>query len=268
MQLIMVIDFHTHIFPDSIARHAMEVMSSNSELPYRSVATEESLIDIMDRCGVGKSVVCNVVTKESQHESVLRFAKSIDSDRLVSFGSVCLGSEYALEYVWKISDEGLKGIKLHPGMQCTKALDESCFPVYDLIRALGLIAVFHVGAEYSTPGVVMAHPQDMAVIAKEFPGIKIVSSHMGGLNMADYVLENIAGKSDIYLDTSYAASSWMDKSTMRKIIKKHGAEKILFGSDFPWHLPSQEIDLINSLELSASDKELILGGNAERLLGI
>ena len=55
---------------------------------------------------------------------------------------------------------------------------------------------------------------------------------------------------------------------MRKIIKKHGAEKILFGSDFPWHLPSQEIDLINSLELSASDKELILGGNAERLLGI
>ncbi len=262
----MIIDFHTHIFPDAIARHAMEVMSSNSELPYRSVATEDSLLDTMDKCGVDKSVVCNVVTKESQHESVLRFAKSIDSERLISFGSVCMDSVYALEYVWKISDEGLKGIKLHPGMQCVSAVDERCFPVYDLIRALGLIAVFHVGAEYSTPGVVMAHPQDMALIAKEFPGIKIVSAHMGGLNMADYVLDNIAGKSDIYFDTSYAAASWMDKTTMTKIIKRHGAEKILLGSDFPWHLPSQEIDLINSLELSSSDKELILGGNAARLL--
>ena len=55
---------------------------------------------------------------------------------------------------------------------------------------------------------------------------------------------------------------------LEKIIRKHGAERILFGSDYPWHLPSQEISLIRSLDISEEEKEMILGENAARLLGI
>jgi len=70
------------------------------------------------------------------------------------------------------------------------------------------------------------------------------------------------------MDTAYCVEPWLDMGMMKEIIKKHGADRILFGSDYPWHLPSQEISLIRSLDISEEEKEMILGGNAARLLGI
>ena len=75
----------------------------------------------------------------------------------------------------------------------------------------------------------------------------MVAAHMGGMCLQNEVMELLAGKADLYFDTAYAADPWIDKPTVEKIIRTHGADKILFGSDFPWHLPSQEIELIDSL---------------------
>ena len=91
---------------------------------------------------------------------------------------------------------------------------------------------------------------------------------MGGLHIQNEVMEQLAGKADLYFDTAYTADPWMDKATMEKMIRLHGADKILFGSDFPWHLPLHELEFIDSLGISAEEKELITGGNARRLLGI
>jgi predicted TIM-barrel fold metal-dependent hydrolase len=264
----MIIDFHTHIFPDGLADRAMSVLSGNGNVGYAAPATLNGLISTMDECGVERSVVLNVVTKESQHENVLRFAKETNSDRVIAFGSVLPGSVYALEYVWKISDEGLKGIKFHPALQRKYADDEQYFPIYDLARALNLIVVFHVGFDYSFPGELNASPESMVKIARNFPGLRIVAAHLGGLKMAEDVLEAVAKKADIYMDTAYCADPWLDKGLLKEIIRKHGAERILFGSDYPWHLPSQEISLIRSLDISEDEKQMILGGNAERLLGM
>ena len=264
----MIIDFHTHIFPDGFADRAMSVLSANGNVGYAAPATLNGLVSTMDECGVDMSVVLNVVTRESQHENVLRFAKEIDSERVISFGSVLPSSVYALEYVWKISDEELKGMKFHPALQRINADDEQYFPIYDLARALNLIVVFHVGFDYSFPDELNASPKSMLKIARNFPGLRIVAAHMGGLKMAEDVLEEVAGQADIYMDTAYCAEPWLDKGILKKIIRKHGAEKILFGSDYPWHMPSQEISLIRSLDISQEEKDMILGGNAGRLLGI
>ena len=48
----------------------------------------------------------------------------------------------------------------------------------------------------------------------------------------------------------------------------HGADKVLFGSDFPWNDPWRELTLISCLNLPSEDRDLILGSNAERLLGL
>ena len=60
----------------------------------------------------------------------------------------------------------------------------------------------------------------------------------------------------------------MPKYYAQEIFEKHGADKILFGTDTPWHNASMELRLINSLEISESDKEKILSGNAKKLLEI
>ncbi|MDD4160341.1 MAG: amidohydrolase family protein [Synergistaceae bacterium] len=264
----MIIDFHTHIFPDGFADHAMAALSQNAKVGYSAPATLHGLISSMDECGVDRSVVLNVVTKENQHENVLRFAKETNSERIISFGSVLPSSVYALEYIWKISDEELKGVKFHPALQRIYPADEQYFPIYDLARALNLIVTFHVGFDPSYPDELNASPESMLKIAKNFPGLRIVAAHLGGLKMAENVLDAVAGQSDIYMDTAYCADPWLDRGLLREIIKKHGAERILFGSDYPWHLPSMEISLIRSLDISEEEKEMILGGNARQLLGI
>ncbi len=108
----------------------------------------------------------------------------------------------------------------------------------------------------------------MIKIAKNFPGLRIVAAHLGGLKMAKEVLEVLAGQTDVFLDTAYCSDPWLDKGLFKEIVKKHGADKILFGSDYPWHLPSREISLIRSLDISEEEKDLILGINAVRLLGL
>ncbi|MDD7648017.1 amidohydrolase family protein [Cloacibacillus porcorum] len=265
---LMIIDFHTHVFPYKMADAAMTKLQQQCEVPYYAPATVGSLIRTMDECGVDKSVVLNIVTKETQHEHVLSFAKEIDSERLISFGSVMPGSEYALEYVWKISDEGLKGIKLHPPLQRADVDDKRLFPVYDLARALNLVVVFHAGWDATYRDEMRASVEMTINVVKNFPGLKLVAAHMGGLRLARDVFDHLAGKYDLYFDTAYAADPWLDKDMFRDIIRRHGAERILFGSDYPWHLPSMEIGLINSLDIGEEEKKMILGENAARLLGL
>ena len=264
----MIIDFHTHIFSENFAEHVMSVLSQSTKVEYAAPATLQGLLSTMDECGVDRSVVLNIVTKESQHESMLRFAKEINSERIISFGSVLPSSVYALEYVWKISDEELKGIKFHPPLQRFHPEDEQYFPIYDLARALNLILTFHVGFDPSYPSELNATPESMINIAKNFPGLRIVAAHLGGLKMAKEVLEVLAGEPDIFLDTAYCSDPWLDSGLLKEIIKKHGADKILFGSDYPRHLPSREISLIRSLDISEEEKDLILGMNAFRLLSL
>jgi len=264
----MIIDFHTHVFPDKFADHAMNTLAENADITYAASATLQGLVEVMDRCGIDRAVALNIATKETQHENVLGFAKKINSERIISFGSVMPGSVYALEYVWKISDEGLKGIKLHPALQRIYPDDKEFFPIYDLARALNLIITFHVGFDPTYPDELMASPESMITIAKNFPGLKIVAAHMGGLKMARDVLDNVAGKADIYMDTAYCSEGWIDKNLFRDIIRRHGAERVLFGSDYPWHLPSWGIKLIRSLDIAEEEKNMILGENASRLLGL
>ena len=264
----MIIDFHTHIFPDNFACRAMETLSRRAGIPYAAPAVADALLSAMDEAGVDRSVVLHVVTKEAQHENVLRFAAEVCSDRLISFGSVLPTSVRALEYVWKISDEGLKGIKLHPALQRFRPDDRKFFPIYDLARALNLILTFHVGFDPSYPEEMQARPDAIANVARNFPGLRIVAAHLGGLRMADDVLDSLAGSADIYMDTAYCAGSWLDKGRFRDIVRKHGANRVLFGSDYPWHLPKDEICAVRGLDISEEEKTMILGGNAAQLLGL
>lgn len=264
----MIIDFHTHVFPDNLAHPAMLKLHGQSGVPYASEAKVSDLLAAMKNAGVDKSVLLHIATKESQHQHVLDFAKETDSENLISFGSVVPGSVTALEYVWKISDEGLKGVKLHPPLQRVDADMESAMPVYDLIRALNLVLVFHAGWDATYRDEMRCSPRMLLHILKNFPGIKIVAAHMGGLRMQNEVMELLAGKADLYFDTAYTADPWIDKATAEKLIRAHGADRVLFGSDFPWHVPSQEIEFVDGLDISSEEKELIFSGNARRLLGI
>ena len=164
----------------------------------------------MKSAGIDRSVLLHIATKESQHRHVLEFAKETDKAPFISFGSVVPGSETALEYIWRISDEGLRGVKFHPALQRTDADLESAMPMYDLIRALNLVVVFHAGWDATYRDEERCSPRMLLHILKNFPGIKIVAAHMGGLHIQNEVMEQLAGRADLYFDTAYTAdpSGW------------------------------------------------------------
>ncbi len=263
----MIIDFHTHLFPDKLARYAMKKLDSNAGVPYDCYPTREELLKNMAKNGVDKSVVLSIATREHQHESIFNFAAEINSDNLIAFGSVMPQTHSAAEYVQAVAATGLKGLKFHPALQRFKPEDKINFPVYDLARSLGLIVLFHAGWDPTYPKELYCSVQSVIEVEKNFPGLKIVAAHMGGLKLSREVLETLVGR-DVYFDTAWTAEPWIDDRTMESIIKKHGAEKILFGSDFPWNNPKREIEIINRLSIPASDKKLIMGGNAIRILNL
>lgn len=261
----MLIDFHTHSFPEKIAKTAIGKLSfvSGGLKPYTN-GTVEGLKNSMQNGNVDISVVLNIATNAHQQKNVNDFAISINNQtNIFSFGSVFPFSEDVFEQLDHIKEAGLKGVKLHPDYQGFDVDDERLKPIYKKISNLGLITVFHAGFDYGFEPPYHATPEKMIKALSWFDS-PIVAAHWGGLNCAEAVLKNLCGK-DIYFDTAFGYSS-MPKYYAQKILEKHGADKILFGTDTPWHTPEMEMRLLNSLDLTNEEKEKIFHINAQKLL--
>ncbi len=262
----MLIDFHTHCFPDKIAEKAIAKLSavSGGLEPYTN-GTLQGLKDSMTRGGVDVSVVLNIATNAAQQHNVNDFAAALNGDGIVSFGSVFPTSPDVFDELERIKELGLKGVKLHPDYQGFSVDDPKLKPVYRKISSLGLITVFHAGYDYGFPPPYGAMPEKLAVALSWFDS-PVVAAHWGGLNCGEGVLAHLCGR-DVYFDTSFGYGQ-MPKYYAQKILEKHGVERMLFGTDTPWHTPQMERRLLEHLGLSDNEWKAICSQNAEKLLGL
>ncbi|MBE6750504.1 MAG: amidohydrolase [Ruminococcaceae bacterium] len=263
----MLIDFHTHCFPEKIAAAAIEKLSFVSGgLEYHTDGTVSGLKNLMEKENVDISVVLNIATNAKQQKNVNDFAAKINqNENLVAFGSVFPFSEDVFDELERIKELGLKGVKLHPDYQGFNADDKRLFPIYKKISSLGLITVFHAGFDYGFPPPYGATPEKMAVALKHFE-TPVIAAHWGGINCCEGVLEHLCGR-NIFFDTSFGYSM-LPKYYAEKIIEKHGTDKILFGTDTPWHTAGMEKRLLGTLGLLEEDMAKITHLNAKKLLGI
>lgn len=262
----MIIDFHTHAFPDKLAARAVGALSdSTGGLPPCTDGTVEGLRASMRAGGVDISVVANIATNPRQMRAVNDFAASINSEDLVAFGSVHPDAPDALDELSRIAELGLKGVKLHPEYQCFFVDDERMRPIYDKIGELGLITLFHAGGDLGFPGPYHCTPERMASALAWMKG-PVVAAHWGGMFMGEAVLQHLCGK-EIWFDISFGQGV-IPPSLARRIIDAHGADRLLFGTDTPWHAPGQELRMLEALELSCTEREKILSENARKLLNL
>ena len=263
----MLIDFHTHAFPDKIASAAIPKLSfvSGGLEPYTD-GTVSGLKESMQKNGVDVSVVLNIATNAHQQRAVNDFAASINNKKdIFSFGSVFPFSEDAFKELERIKELGLLGVKLHPDYQGFNVDDIRLKPLYKKISELGLITVFHAGLDYGFAPPYGATPDKMAR-ALEWFSSPVIAAHWGGINCGDDIIKYLCGK-NIYFDVSMGYSM-MPKYYAKKIMELHTPDKMLFGTDTPWHTPNMEMRLLDTLELSSDDMDKITHKNAERLLGI
>ena len=263
----MYIDFHFHAFADKIAKRAVAQLESVAE--YLHAETDGTIADTlkkMDKWGIDKAVLLPIATKPTQEHVVNDWAASVKSERFYAFGSVHPDSEDALDELERIKSLGLNGVKFHPDYQEFFIDEPKMLPLYRKCAELGLPVIFHAGFDPLSPDVVHALPEASARVFDAVPDMTMILAHLGGMYHWDEVEKYLVGrKGNLFLDTAFVGDRIADEQ-LERIIRNHGAERILFASDCPWDDPRQEINAIERLALSDEEKECIFFKNAERIL--
>jgi len=279
----VIIDFHTHIFSSHIKKNRSKYIESDPcfAILYSKkdamLATAEELIASMDKAGVDISVIANigwtthglcVETNDYILESIARYP-----ERLVGFCSVQPNSYgTAVDEIERCAKAGIKGVgELRPDMQIFNPADKELMtPLVEVMRKYKLILHTHtsepVGHEYPGKGVVT--PDMLYPFIAAFPDLTIVCAHWGG-GLPFYALmpEVKKAMSNVFFDT--AASPFLyTPQIYYQVTQLVGADKIIFGSDYPLLAQNRLIEEIKSQDFSEEIKSLILSGNARRLLNI
>lgn len=279
----MIIDFHTHALPPRVKNNRSRYVESDAAFSeiYLSeraaIATTDDLIANMDRDGIDISVIVNygwsthdfcVETNDYILESIARYPK-----RLIGF---CAVSNYhddaSLAEIERCVRGGIKGVgELRPDIQLPEKLNQGMVaPFSRLLLKHHLILLTHasdpVGHLYKGKGT--ATPEKLYKFISSFTGVPVVCAHWGG-GLPFYTLmpEVRQALENVYFDT--AVSPFLYRPEIYRYVRDLiGADRILFGSDYPVMAPSRLLKEIDNVELSDEDRQMILSGNARRLLGI
>ncbi|MBQ3285968.1 MAG: amidohydrolase [Ruminococcus sp.] len=276
----MIIDFHTHVYPDKIAQRTVNALQKFVDgTPYTD-GTVDGLLHSMKEAGVGKCVILPVTTRSGQFESITKFAKHINDtyDNLISFGGIHPDDEDIPAKIRFLKDSGFKGIKIHPDYTETFIDDERYIRMIAEAKQAGLSVITHAGKD---PAYDIIHcPPDRGInmlrkVNELVPGTKtfLIFAHLGGSLDIKEAEKYLVGQ-NCYIDIS---CSFNDIGTLSKttdddivrVIKNHGADKILFATDSPWNGQKEYVKRFKTLKgLSDTEKEMILGKNAERILNL
>lgn len=266
----MVIDFHTHIFPEKIAARTIEKLENAAHVKAFTDGREESLVASMRASGVELSVVLPVVTRPEQFNTVNDFAARLNEKyqeepyRLLSFGGIHPDTLDFKRELRVIKNLGLKGIKLHPDYQNMYFDDIKYMRILDYATELGLITVVHAGVDIGFPDHVRCTVGRIRRVLDEVAPEKLVLAHYGAFGLWDEVEEFIA-EENVYLDTAYTFGFIKDEQFL-SILRKHGADKILFATDSPWGGQKESLQQLEKIVPEAGILEAIQGNNAQKLL--
>lgn len=264
----MIIDFHTHCFPDTLAPKALEKLSAAAGITPFSEATVASNIERMDACGIGLSVVCSIATNERQLVKVNSFAIDINdfSTRLTALGSAHPDSPLLKKELERLVDHDIHGIKIHPEYAPYYIDSPEWRRVFALCQEMGIFIITHAGFDFISPDRIAVTPERLGRMLDEFPNLTVVAAHLGGNRMWNEVERHLCGRKNLYFDTALLSAEGLDPALALSVIRKHGADRVLFGSDLPWSDPARELAFVRSLRLTEQELTAILEENALTLL--
>lgn len=259
-----IIDFHSHIYPEKIASKAVESVGEFYGVEMDGEGTATHLLREGSGCGITGYVVHSVAVTASRVEAINDYIASEceKHSEFFGFGTMHADFENKIEEVKRMKDLGLLGVKIHPDTQMFNMDDERMFELYDFLRQENLPLLIHCG-DYRYN---YSHPGRLKKLLREFPGITVIGAHFGGWSMCDLAYEYLADE-NCYLDTS--SSYWMlGLKRARELTRLYGAERMVFGTDFPMWSVSEELEKFYNMELTDEENHLILHKNAERILKI
>jgi predicted TIM-barrel fold metal-dependent hydrolase len=258
----MIIDGHFHVWPDAIARRALAQPSD--ELKRFGDGTVDSAAAVLDRAGIDRAVCLGVANSAKYVEATNRFAGSLDPDRFIGFGTIHPDLPVA-ENLASLRANKLRGVKVHPLFQGYALDDPGLWEILDALQGEFAI-VIHVGRGGEGSG--RCTPAMLRDLVKRFPRLDVIACHFGGYKLLDEAEETVIGL-PVHVDTSWPPGlASLDPARVRRVIERHGPERVIFASDWPMADPGAEVEAVRALGLAEEDTDAVLGGNLERLIGL
>ena len=280
----MIIDMHTHIFPDKMAVAVIDKLSRTSRSVAFTDGTLSGLIEAMHNCSVDLSVILPVATNPHQVEKVnevsYKLNESHSEEGILSFGCMHPDYENYSKELSRLKELGFKGIKVHPVYQDTNLDDLKYLKIFERAAELDLIVVTHAGLDIGFPGVIRCSPKMSRHVIDEIGDFKFVLAHMGGWKNWDEVPKYLSD-TKVYIDTAFSTgtitprsdSIWnaedlamLNEVQFMRLFEAFGEDRILFVTDSPWSHQSNSIEYIKRLPISDEDKDKILGENATKMM--
>ena len=283
----MIIDIHTHTFPDAIAARAVDKLKHNSHTESVLDGTALSLSASAKAADVDLAVIQPVATSPAQvrdiNDGAIETNRSSSVTRLASFGCMHPAFEAPEQECARLAEAGVKGIKLHPVYQLTDMDDPSYVRVLRAAADCGLLVLIHAGIDVGFLDRTYSDVGKIALALDAVPDGRYILAHMGGWRQWDEAQALFAGRENVWLDTSFSLGdmtplgdgfyethslSRLSQERFLQMAEAFGTEKLLFGTDSPWEGQAAEIAKIRALPLKEEEKAAILGGNAKALLGL
>lgn len=265
----MIIDFHTHTFPDAIAEKTIAYLSEKGGITPCRDGTLGSLTETMRQSGTDYSVSLPIATLPRQERTINQTSAQLNGKNNVFFAGAihpdCADVDATLDY---IRDSGLFGVKFHPDYQGVHFDDPRYINIMRKAFERGLYIITHAGFDPAFPDHIHCTPDMVLNVLDELRGEaddKLILAHLGGCFMPGEVLKKLIG-APVYMDTAAVLSHDPEKS--REIITRHGADRILFASDSPWFSQREYIEIIRSYGFSKEDEDKIFYKNACKILKI
>ncbi|MDR0476029.1 MAG: amidohydrolase [Treponema sp.] len=259
----MVIDFHTHIYPEKIAAKAVASIGEFYNIPMKGNGTVKGLLESGRRGGIERFVVFSAAAVPGQVQAINNYIASVCREhcQFTGFGTLHKDMENPLDEIERLIGLGLKGIKLHPDMQRFNIDDGAMMNIYASLEGR-LPVVFHTG-DYRHS---FSHPSRLARVLDNFPKLCAIAAHFGGWSVFDIAYDYFRSRS-CYFDVS-SSLSFIGPRRAAELIRAYGAGRFLFGSDYPMWDPAACLEEFMGMELSDLEREQILSKNAGHILGL
>ena len=259
-----IIDAHAHIYPDRIAAKAGKAIAKFYDFDAELEGSVDRLLRLGSEIGVKRYIVHSVATVDHQVRAINTYLtdQAREHKEFVPFMTLHpdMSDEEISDEINFCLDRGVKGVKLHPDFQ-KFAIDSSdgrrfCDAIGDRLPIL-----FHTGDiryDYS-------HPQQLSVIAHEYPEVRFIAAHFGGYSCWECCYQAYKGLKNVWFDTS-SSLSFITKTMAEQLIHALGAERFFFGTDYPMWQAKDEYDRFMELNLSERERIGILAGNIKKFL--
>ena len=257
------IDAHCHIYPEKIAKLAVDHTDNFYGANSFNKGTLENLLYASEKAGIDKCIIQSVATTPKQVQSINKFihdSVASNSDKFVGLGTIHPRSTDIEGDIEHLIELGLKGIKIHPDIQDFKVDDDGYKTAYKICEKKGLPVLMHTG-DYRYDN---SNPNRLIPILNEFENLTVIGAHFGGWSIWEEASEKYKNYDNFYVDTS-SSLHYITLETAKRIIDNYGIDKLMFATDYPMWNAQDEIETLLKLNLTEDEYIKIFSKNAEKV---